>query len=362
MPMTSRERVAAAFAHREPDRTPIFEYVLLSPVADAVLGRPFVADEANWPAAVAELGWDAAVRREAADRVEMAELLGHDLIYCIPSPEPGDAPVAAHAPGPEPDAADDPVARLRLRNERAAADPGLLPARRFLVYQYMREEMERRGLDLVLLVPTYDHGIWTDMDLMLTMLMDPDVAHEHFRHATERSLGHLEMYLAVGGDLIGVGGDFAGNRPLISPDDYREFIVPEVARVSRRAHEAGRLAVNASDGHLWTVIDDFLVGCEVDGYIEIDLHAGMDLRRLKEGYGERITFLGNLDCGNVLSFGSEEDVRRHVRECLDAGQGNGGHILTASNAITPSVPVRNYAALVNAYRERFGLPAFRMRG
>ena len=40
---------------------------------------------------------------------------------------------------------------------------------------------------------------------------------------------------------------------------------------------------------------------------------------------------------------------------LKAGQGNGGHILCASNAITASVPMVNYLAAVNAYREFFGL-------
>ena len=42
--------------------------------------------------------------------------------------------------------------------------------------------------------------------------------------------------------------------------------------------------------------------------------------------------------------------------CLRAGRGNGGHIFCCSNAITASVPFANYLALVNAYRERFGLP------
>ena len=40
--MTSRQRVEAAFAHRDPDRTPLFEYVLLPPVAERILGRPFI--------------------------------------------------------------------------------------------------------------------------------------------------------------------------------------------------------------------------------------------------------------------------------------------------------------------------------
>ena len=36
--MTSRERIEAALKHEEPDRTPVFEYVLLSPVAVVFVG------------------------------------------------------------------------------------------------------------------------------------------------------------------------------------------------------------------------------------------------------------------------------------------------------------------------------------
>ena len=102
-------------------------------------------------------------------------------------------------------------------------------------------------------------------------------------------------------------------------------------------------------------MEDFLCGCEVDGYIEVDMHAGMDLRRLKKAFGGRITFYGNLDCGNILSFGSPEQVERHTIDCLEAGMNDGGHILCTSNAITASVPFENYLSIISAYRKMFGL-------
>ena len=129
-------------------------------------------------------------------------------------------------------------------------------------------------------------------------------------------------------------------------------------KLSRRIHEAGLYAVNASDGNLWPVLDEFLFGCEVDGYVEIDMHAGMDMARLKSRCGDRITLYGNLDCGTILTFGSPDDVRKHTISCLEAGMGNGGHILCASNAITASVPLENYLAVLNAYRDTFNLPRF----
>ena len=357
--MTSRQRVTAAFNHSTPDRTPIFEYVLLSPIADAILGRPFAAREETWLALVDEVGWEEAVRREAVDRVEMALRLGHDMIYCVPSPEAEEQQLGA-IPVQSEDIDDDPVERVRERNAARRQKPPVLPDRRYLVFEKMREEMARRGVDLLLMVPTYDHGIWTDVDLMQTMLLDPEVAAEHFALATESSLRHLEKYLQIGCDVVGVGGDFAGNRPLISRDVYCEFIVPEVARVSQRVHAEGKWAVNASDGHLWPVIEDFLFGCEADGYIEIDLHAGMDLGRLKSLYGDRTTLLGNMDCGTTLSFAPPDEVVAATIACLEAGWGNGGHIFTASNAITASVPLTNYLAMVNGYRDYFNLERLRL--
>lgn len=353
MAMTSRERIEAALRHVEPDRTPMFEYVLLSPVADQLLGRPVAGGAATWPSLVREKGWEAAVRQIAVDRLDLAALLGHDMLYVTPNP----LPAATGAPSEKPP--DGPVERVRQRNRKAAESSPYPADKSLLIYVHIKEEMRRRDMDLPLFAPAYVHGVWTDVDLMQTMLLDPPVAHQHFSLATRRALARIEKYVSLGIEQFGVGGDFAGNTMIISPKAYRDFIVPEVRKLSRRIHQAGGWAVNASDGNLWPVLDDFLIGCEVDGYLEIDMHAGMEMRRLKEAYGDRITLYGNLDCGNILSFGSTEEVRRHTLECLEAGMGKGGHILCASNAIIASVPLENYAAVINAYREMFGLRKLR---
>jgi uroporphyrinogen-III decarboxylase len=355
MAMTSRERIGAALGHSTPDRTPMFEYVLLSPLADVLLGRTYAGDPDNWPSLLAEKDWQSAVRQNAIDRVELAERLGNDMIYAIPNPPP-----PGQEPTPWQPTAEDPIERLQQRNQHAAETSPAPPDNTMLVYVYMQEEMTRRGLDLPLLAPAYAHGVWTDVDLMQTMLLAPEVAHEHFRLATQRSLAMVEKCEALGIEQIGVGGDFAGTVPIISPRLYREFIVPEVRAVARAVHQSDRWAVNASDGNLWSVIEDFLFGCEVDAYLEIDLFAGMDLRTLKERYGQRITLYGNMDCGNLLSFGSTEDVRRETIRCLEAGWGDGGHVFCASNAITASVPLRNYLAMLGAYRDFFALPTLQV--
>ncbi|MBN1836254.1 MAG: hypothetical protein JW820_10415 [Spirochaetales bacterium] len=362
--MTSRERVEAAFLHHEPDRTPLFEYVLLPPLADEILGRPFaeyMGDMESWLAQAEAFGFEAALRRYASDRLEIAQVLGHDMLYVSPNPVPGESyvydPLEELGLHFELQERGDPVLRLQERNRRVAESMlGDLPEECYLVFRFLREEMARRGLDLPILAPAYFHGIWTDADLMQVMLLAPEVAREHFRMATQRALKVIEDYIRVGVDQVGIGGDFAGKRLLISPQSYEEFIVPEVRTCARRLREAGRFSINATDGDIWPVIDGFLLGCEVDGYLEIDMSAGMDLKRLKELYGERILLFGNMDCGKILSFAEQEEIRQLTHRILEEGWGSGGHIFTASNAITASVPLRNYQAMVNAYREHFDLP------
>ncbi|MFH1009546.1 MAG: uroporphyrinogen decarboxylase family protein [Candidatus Latescibacterota bacterium] len=351
--MTARERIEAALHHREPDRTPSFEYVLLSPVADQLLGRTYAGDPDNWAAFLHELGWGHAVRQNAVDRLDLAMLLGHDMMYVTPNPPSGE--IAGQTEVSNGGFPEDPVGVVQSRNE----DPALnAPPSEdvFLIYATLKEEMRQREVDLPILAPAYMHGVWTDVALMQTMILDPEAAHRHFALATARALTYIEKYLALGIDQVGVGGDFAGNRPLISPQAYRTFIVPEVRKLSQRIHRGKAYAVNASDGDLWSVLEDFVAGCEVDGYLEIDMHAGMDLAKLKAAYGNRVTLYGNLDCGNTLSFGTPEEVREHTKKCLEAGMGEGGHILCANNAIAASVPLENYLAVVTAYRDMFALP------
>jgi len=343
------------------------EYVLYPPVADYILNRPFVdytQDPALWLSIAADEGFEKVLRRYAKDRLDLCRILGHDALYLCPNPIPGDA--GAYDPVLEgeryKDGSVDPVERLNERNMRIAEGPAVHspPEDSLLIFRFFREEMEKEGLDLSILAPAYFHGIWSDIDLMQTMILDEATAHEHFSLASERAKRLIDAYARLGIEMIGIGGDFAGNRLLISPDLYRSMIVPEVRKLAEFVHQCGSWAVNATDGNLWEVIDDFLIGCGVDGYLEIDMGAGMDMGELKSIYGRRITFLGNMDCGNILSFSAPEKIAEITRGILLAGLGEGGHVFTASNAITATVPPRNYLAMVNAYRTFFDLETLKI--
>lgn len=352
--MNPRERIETAFKHGEPDRTPIFEYVLQPPVADAVLGRQYIYGD-RFSAYAQEHGWEKAVKQTAADMVELAVKLKHDMLY-VPRNSPSASYEQSQYEKHETPLTVDPVENVKMRVAHAEAEPYTVPEKSFFIYPCLEQSMKDFGVDLPVLAPAYAHGVWTDTALMQTMALDPELVHRFYAAKTRNTIKLIDKYHSLGIEMLGVGGDFAGTRgPMISPAAYRKFIMPEIRTLSSYIHSLGMLSVNASDGNLWPVIEDFLTGCEVDGYIEIDFFAGMDLGELKKRFGKNITLLGNLDCGNILSFGTVEEVKAHTRQALEKGTGNGGHILCASNAITESVPLKNYLAVYDAYREFFGL-------
>ena len=369
--MTRKDRVYAAFSHIDVDRTPIFEYVLGGRIPSALLGRQYYHYDGiggGWGGRVNDVGYNEALAAYVGDRLDLADILRHDVVYVCPAPgRPKDIAAAAMprrdialatVPRIEYDVTD-PAENIRRRNSvrrSQLADGNNDLNDTFLVYEYLSREADSRGSDVVLFAPAYFHGVWTDADLMQAMILDKESAREHFEICTRMCIAQIKKLKQCGVKIVGIGGDFAGNRPIISAECYRTFILPEVKKCADCAHSLDMWAVNASDGDLWYVLDDFLLKSGVDAYMEIDMGAGMHLDKLKRQYGDKITLMGNMDCGNVLSFMDEEEIRALTIDCIEAGWGNGGHVFTASNAITDSVPIGNYLAMVNAYRDYFNMP------
>ena len=75
------------------------------------------------------------------------------------------------------------------------------------------------------------------------------------------------------------------------------------------------------------------------------------LNLLKKSYGDRICVVGNIDCGQLLTFGTEKEVEDAVKTCISQVSSGGGHIITSSNSIHSSVRPENYLAMINAVRK-----------
>jgi hypothetical protein len=392
--MTRRERVHAAFRHREPDRTPFFEKLIKSPIADLVLGRPSVTHNfVHRMGVLATREWEELVEAEAVEIADTVERLDMDLVrlgtnlgrgFARPRPvgeftwREGDSIVrfipgspwverrAAKKASPRDAAstaasAEDEQRAVMRELARDTAEGGCATSPpsddELYVLRRAQEIMRERGLDPAIFVSVYAMPVCTLPRYMFAWFYDqPELLHRYYQRCSANALAWIARYIELGADIVGLGGDLAADAgPLISPAHYREFVLPHVRAQAQPCHALGAWCTTASDGDLWSMLDILLIESGVDGFEEIDAAAGMDLRRLKAAYGERMTFVGNIDIRRLLTSASTAEVERATIECIEAGWGNGGHILMSSNCIHEGIRPANFEAMVRAYRRHFGI-------
>ncbi len=72
---------------------------------------------------------------------------------------------------------------------------------------------------------------------------------------------------------------------------------------------------------------------------------------MKRLVGDRICLIGNIDCGELLSHGTPEQVDQAVKQAIEDGSPGGGFMLSSSNSIHSSVNPANYVAMIEAGRK-----------
>jgi uroporphyrinogen decarboxylase len=113
-----------------------------------------------------------------------------------------------------------------------------------------------------------------------------------------------------------------------------------------RAHSRGLRIVKHTDGNIWPILDDLLeVG--FDGIHPIQPQC-MDIGEVKDHVAGRACILGNIDCRELLPFGTEQEVEDAVKETMEKAALGGGYIISSSNSIHPGCKAQNYVTMVEA--------------
>jgi uroporphyrinogen decarboxylase len=132
---------------------------------------------------------------------------------------------------------------------------------------------------------------------------------------------------------------------MIRPDLYRKLIKPK----QRRLVEAIKKKTDAklfyhSCGATFDLVPDLIdIGFDILNPVQVSAK-GMDPRRLKQAYGNDITFWGGVDTQHLLPFGSPAQVAEAVRRLIDDLAPGGGFVFTTVHNIQAFVPPENILA------------------
>ena len=75
---------------------------------------------------------------------------------------------------------------------------------------------------------------------------------------------------------------------------------------------------------------------------------------MKEKYGKRWCFIGNIDSSRTLPYGTPADVAAEVQEAIDAAAPGGGYILASDHSLHDGIPIENILALRQVGQEYGG--------
>lgn len=153
---------------------------------------------------------------------------------------------------------------------------------------------------------------------------------------------YLNAQIEAGAQVVQLFDSWVG---CLSPDDYREFVLPHTKSVIENV-TPGVPVIHFGTGTA-TLLE---LMREAGGDV-----IGLDWRvRLDEGWrrlGHDVAVMGNLD--PVVLFAKRDVLRERTKQILDQAEGRPGHIFNLGHGILPETPVENVIALVEIIHDGF---------
>ena len=343
--MTSRERVLAAFQHRQPDRVP------------AWCG----SSPEFWDKAKASLGLDdEGLRRRFGDDFRRVygvwrgpELplmegatwqspfgvqrtgIGYGQPLSHPLAEAQSVDDVQAFPWPDPSWVD--VSRVKAEADRWAGEYAILGGD---WSPFWHDVIDLVGLEKLYYL-LYDH---------------PEVVSLIFQKVTdyywEVSRAIFEA-AASSLDIFFIGNDFGSQTgPLLGVEHFRQFALPSLKRLIDLGHRFGLKVMLHCCGGFRPLIPD-MIRAGLDGVHALQPScAGMEPAGLKKDFGAALLLNGAIDSHHVLINGTPDSVREATRRTLDIMSAGGGYVAGASHDyILEETPLANVLAMFDTVQE-----------
>jgi len=358
--MDSRQRVALALDHKEPDRIPIDCWT--TDVVDRKLLAHFglaTKDElldhfdvdfryidgpkyagpkpAEHPDGSVEDHWG--VPRVRVDVQTPEGQASYREVLHFPLREAQTVQdVEDYPKWPDPDWFDYDCVRDQVAAARATGRVVVFMGDRMNRCAQLKPAMYLRGIDQIF----YD------------LASSPEIVEALFRRISEFYLEYIRRTFeaADGGiDIFFMGDDFGTQKgPFMSPAMWRRFVEPGFKAFIDVAKRYGMKVAHHTCGSVRPIIPDLIrCGLDILNPLQPDV-VGMDHAELNRDFGRDLCFHGSISIQRTMPFGTPADVRnegRLRRETLGRG---GGFIYCTAHNIQADTPLENIEALFEAYK------------
>ena len=189
-------------------------------------------------------------------------------------------------------------------------------------------------------------------DLLVDVAAQPEVANYLLDRFTDYYLGYFDrMLTAAAGriDILRQADDLGTQRGLLfSPEHFRTFIKPRIAKLVDLAHSHGVAFMFHSCGAIVPLIEDLIeIGVDILDPLQAAAD-GMDPAFLKATYGDRLCLHGGVCTQYLLPNATASEVEAEVRRLVGILGAGGGYILSPCHVLQLDVPTANILAMGRA--------------
>ena len=349
--MTPRERILAAFAHRQPDRVP-FSWGF-GPTAEMskVLESYLAGQGIDW----------GKLRRATDDK------MGCGAAWNGPLPPNGNTysgifginmKKQSYGNGSYDEFTDYPLAGAA---DLAAINRFPWPDAKHYDYASVRENILKANPDRFRAVSLgggnpFEIYCWmTGLEESLcNLILEPDMVRLALKYITDFFAERMRRTLEVAGDLVDMvflADDLGGqNGLLLSRETYCAVIQPyhkQLVDTVRQQAPHAKVFFH-SDGAVFDILPDLLdAGIDMLEAVQTDC-AGMDPERLKATYGKRLGFHGAISVQQLLPHTDAANVTRECKRLVQVLGKDGGYIAAPAHAIQVGTPPENVMAMLKA--------------
>lgn len=175
--------------------------------------------------------------------------------------------------------------------------------------------------------------------MLMGMALDPDWVTDMVQTYADLTINHLKVLFAEEGapDFFWYYEDMGfKERPFMSPAMYEALVQPGHAKLFEFAHSLGCKVIVHSCGFVEPLVPG-LVDAGMDCLQAMEVKAGMDMPRIAETFGDRITFCGNLDIRLLAAndrAAIDLELDRKIKPVLGMGS---SFIVHSDHSIPPGV-------------------------
>lgn len=193
-------------------------------------------------------------------------------------------------------------------------------------------------------------------NFLMALYEKPEIPEAIMNCYTELFISNFRAAMAEAGDLIDMVYTYddvaVQDGLLMSPDMWKQYILPFHQRLNKVIKEYDVKLIYHSCGSVIPLVDAFRDDMYIDVLNPLQPAAkDMDMKYIKNRWGDTLAFHGGGDLQRTLPFGSVEDVKTEVDSlCRTLGQG-GGYICTSAHYIQADVPLKNILAFYSTDRK-----------